>query len=344
MELSNVREVFEHDGPFATVYLEGRSPGEDSGEQMRLRWRALRERLEQAGAGSGAVDAIESALLAGEAGEQQTNGRVLVATEHGVVLDEPWDAALGAGDDAHWSTLPELGAYVREAAHAVRALVVITDQQGARLRQEVIAEQHEPREVGADDVEGGAREGTHKPRQGALSHNQIQRRADEAVGRNARDIVEHVRRAASKFRPRVLVLAGEVQGRTAVREELPEQLGNILVETEQGGSDEHSHDDALADELLRIAAEESSRRAQNVTETLRTGQAHEQATVGEKSVTLAAEQGAVDTLLLHRGIPAEREVALLKSCAATGATVDLVSDDTELPDGVGALLRFPVRE
>jgi Bacterial archaeo-eukaryotic release factor family 2 len=128
---------------------------------------------------------------------------VLVANSAGIVLTEAWDAALGAGDDAHWAVLPMLGAYVREAARSVRELIVILDQHGAQVRQEVLAEQHEPRELEAEVVEGGAGQRVHKPRGGALSHNQIQRHADETVSRNAKDIAEHIRTAASTFHPRV---------------------------------------------------------------------------------------------------------------------------------------------
>jgi hypothetical protein len=169
MDLSRLQRVYEHTGPFATVYLEGRSPAEDAGTQVRLRWRALRERLESADANEDALDAIEQELQSNAAGEEQANGRVLVANSTGIVLAEAWDAALGSGDDAHWTDLPMLGAYVREATRSVRELVVILDQQGAQVRREVIAEQHEPRELSAEIVEGGAGQRVHKPRGGALS-------------------------------------------------------------------------------------------------------------------------------------------------------------------------------
>lgn len=83
------------------------------------------------------------------------------------MLDEPWDAALGAGVDAHWTRLPELGAYVREKARAVRMLVVVADQEGAQIRQEILGQQHEPREMDTGSVEGSSVEGVHKPSGGA---------------------------------------------------------------------------------------------------------------------------------------------------------------------------------
>lgn len=344
MELSVLRPVYEREGPFVTVYLEGRSPAEDADKQVRLRWKALRERLESAGADGGATDAVEKELLAGTAGEEQTNGRVLVADPDGIVFDAPWDAALGAGDAAHTGQLPELGAYVREKARAVRALVVVADQEGAVVRQEVVARQHSPQVHAVEDVEGSAFEGVHKPRGQAHAHNRIQRRADEAVQRNAKDIAQHLRRTAESFHPDVLVLAGGVQARTAVREALPVELGKILTETDRGGGNGHSlhdEDDALGGELLRIAGEVDERGAEQRTGALREGLAHGEAAEGKVPVTAAAESGAVGTLLFEPGTPASGEATLLKVCTGTGSSFALTTEGTELKDGIGALLRFP---
>ena len=342
MDLSVLRNVYEQDGPVATVYLEARSPGEDAGEQLRLRWKALREQLSSAGAPESAIETIESELANDPAGEKQADGRVLVATESAVVLDEPWDAALGAGDVAHWTRLPELGAYARERTRAIRELVVIADQTGAQVRQEVVAEQHEPRELDAEDVEGGAVEGVHKPRGGALSHNQIQRRADEAVLQNAKDVVSHLRSVAGRFDPHVLVLAGEVQARTEIREQLPAELTGLVVETDRGGRDAGASDESLTEEMLRIADEASRKRAEQNAERLEAGLAHEQAVQGGEQVAHAAEMGAVETLLFEDGVPASREAFLLSTCAQTSSSVSVVPRGTGLAEGVGAILRYPL--
>lgn len=343
MELARLRPVYAHEGPFATVYLEGRSPGEDAPTQQRLRWKALRERLVELGAPHGAVDSIESALHAAETGEAQTNGRVLVATESGVVLDEPWDAALGAGDSAHWTRLPELGAFVREEARSVRMLVALVDAQGAVIRQEVVAEQHQAHEVDAETVQGTAVEGTHKPRGQALSHNQIQRRAEHAARQNAEDVAAELRSTAASFHPEVLVLAGETQARTAVRAELSHELDGLCTEIDRGGDQDETAEQVLADQLREVAGAESARDAQTRTDQLNEGLAHERAVHGEQQVARAAEMGAVDILLLEHDTALEREAFLLKTCAETDSQVDLVAESTRMTDGIGALLRFPVQ-
>lgn len=343
MDLTRLRPVYEHAGPFATVYMEGRSPGEDSRNQMRLRWKSLRERLASDGAAADVLDALEAALTDEQAGEEQTNGRVLVATEDGgLVFDEAWDAALGSGDDAHYTVLPELGAYVREQARSVRMLVAISDAQGAVVRQEIVAEQHVPRDVDAETVAGSADEGVHKPRGGALKHNQIQRRAEHAAQHNAEDVVAHLRTVAASFRPRVLVLAGETQTRTVIRDALSGELADLCVEADRGDTQDNAAEQALAEQLREIASSEATRSAQARAEQLYEGLAHGQAVQGDQQVAQAAEMGAVDTLLLEHGSSLDREAFLIKQCAQTSARADLVEADTGVTDGVAALLRFPL--
>lgn len=342
MELNELKRVYSHEGPFATVYLEGRSPGEDAEKQVRLRWQALRERLEAEGAAAAALDAVETELAGSEPGEEQVNGRVLVASAgEGVVLDEPWDAALGRGDDAHWGHLPELGAYVREAARAVRVLLVAADQEAAQLRHLVVAEEHVPEEVDSERVEGSSVEGPGHLRENALAHRRIQRRADEAVGQNAKEISAAVTRAISRFSPDVLVLAGEVQGRTAVREHLGPEATALLVETDRGGSGHQGAQAALSEEVLRIAAEQGARAAEETASRLEESLAHRRGAKGDPDVVKAAEMGALDTLLFENDAPAKREALALKTAAETGASFALLPAGTDLPDGLGGILRFP---
>lgn len=343
MDLSRLKPVYEHEGPFATVYMEGRAPGEDAGSQIRLRWKALRERLVNGGATSGALEAIDSALEREDPGEEQADGRVLVASASGMVLDEPWDAALGAGDEAHWSVVPELGALVREECRSVRMLVVIAEHQGAQLRHEVVAEQHVARNVETESVTGGDDSGTHKPRGGALSHKKIQRRAEQTLQRNADDVVAHVQSVEDSFRPRLLVLAGEAQGRTALRDALPENFAGMVADAERGDAQDEGGEAALAEQLREIAERESARTAASRAEQLNAGLAHGQAVHGADAVAKAAEMGAVETLLFEHESAGSREAMLIKTCAQTGSHADLVPDGTGLADGVGALLRFPVQ-
>jgi Bacterial archaeo-eukaryotic release factor family 2 len=340
VELSSLQSVYAHEGPFATVYLEGRSPGEDAAHQVRLRWDNLRDQLAGEGADEQVLAALDAHLSDPPAGEVQVDGRVLVATAAGVHLDEPWDAALGSGDAAHWSSVAELGAHVRETARAVRALVAIADQEGAVVRQAVVTEEHAVDERASESVEGSSIEAVHKPRGQALSHRRIQQRAEDAVKQNAQDVVAHLSSVAKKFRPHLLVLAGEAKGRSAINDELSKDLASICVQSDRGGIEDAGAEEALAEQLREFSAGESERRMTARAEEYAEAKAHDRALEGAQEVTRAARMGAVETLLLQPHAHARHEGSLLFAVAQEGGAADVV--DTELADGVGAILRFPL--
>lgn len=334
MELDALRTLYEQEGPFATVYLESRSPAADAEHQVRLRWDALRQQLAEAGAPEGALGAIDDAVIVEDITEVQNNGRVLVANKTGVLLDDALDASLGAGDYAHWSDEPELGDYIRERERSVRMLVAVTNQTGATIRQVVVAESHAVDERSEHQIEGD--EAVSKPRENALHHSKIQNRADEVVKQNVRDVAEHLETTARSWQPDLVVLAGEVQGRTALREELSDELTSHEINS--GGTDDDAAEEQLASQLRDLADRVSAERAHEYTERYEHGTAHDQAIAGAQAVAQATEMGAVGTLLLEYDRPATDEAALLAAATRTDATVGLV--DSTVEDGVAALLRF----
>lgn len=348
MDLHTVRHTYESAGPFATVYLEGRSPGEDAAQQVWLRWNDLREQLAEAGAGQATLDHVGEALdpqTTGDArvaGEVQTDGRVLVANDSGVVLDEPWDAALGAGDSAQWSAAPDLGPLLREQAQSVRLLVAITDKQGATVQRVVAAPAHDLEQGNEDAVDGTGHGSGHQPRRGALSHKQIQRHAQEVVQQNQRDIADHLARVATRWHPERLVLGGPVEARTALREELPDSLQSSYVELEAGGLDDERAQEILADHLRDLAEEISQERAQSATEHFEMAQAHGQAVAGAAQVMRAAQLRAVHTLFLQYGRQAPNEADVLAAAAQGDSALAVI--DTAVTDGIGASLRFDLPE
>ncbi|HLR27846.1 MAG TPA: hypothetical protein VK086_04060 [Ruania sp.] len=348
MDLHTVRHTYEAAGPFATVYLEGRSPGEDAAQQVWLRWNDLREQLAEAGAGQATLDHVGEALdpqTTGDArvaGEVQTDGRVLVANDSGVVLDEPWDAALGAGDSAQWSAAPDLGPLLREQAQSVRLLVAITDKQGATVQRVVAAPAHDLEQGNEDAVDGTGHGSGHQPRRGALSHKQIQRHAQEVVQQNQRDIADHLARVATRWHPERIVLGGPVEARTALRQELPDSLQNSYVELEAGGLDDERAQEILADHLRDLAEEISQERAQSATEHFEMAQAHGQAVAGAAQVMRAAQLRAVHTLFLQYGRQAPNEADVLAAAAQGDSALAVI--DTAVTDGIGASLRFDLPE
>ncbi|HEY2223102.1 hypothetical protein [Actinomycetospora sp.] len=372
MDLSRTRDLFERPGPFATVYLEARSPGENGAKETELRWRGLSKSLSEQGADDKTVAALDEVLGTARGGDLDAYGRVVVASPDGVLFDETVDAVDASGDSAIWSPLPELGAYYRSQSGSVRVLLVVADKTGGDVHQVIASNAEGARELTEETISGSAVENVHKPREGGNAHKQRQRRHEQATYQNAADVVAGVRSAASSFRPEVLVLAGEVQGREVVREQLPKELLDITREVDAGSRAAGASEDALEDALLTEAGRAATEQETAVRRQFHEAKAHANAVEGLEPVLEAARTGAVATLLLVDGTPVPGELyvgdspealstdpanlreisdakpvarpaenVLVRATGALGGDVAVLGAGTELVDNVGALLRFP---
>ncbi|WP_309132518.1 Vms1/Ankzf1 family peptidyl-tRNA hydrolase [Brevibacterium sp.] len=338
MKLDELRPVFDAQGPFATVYLEGRTASADASQQLHLRWQELRDDLEGKGADNGLLSSIDSALLGDAATEVHTDGRIIVANASGVLLDEHWDAAQGTGDAAYLSDVPELGTYLREKIRLVDVVLVIADQKGALIRELTIGEDQVTSQAEETQVTGDEDENIHKPRGQGFSHNQIRRHADELIKENARDVAEFVDDLVTRRSPDAVVIAGEVQGRTAVKAEFSAQVRELVHEVTEGGIVDEAAEEALDAALRSLASDLSRDRMREAEESLSQGLAHALAVEGRTEVTKAVERGVVDTLLLSRDASADGEGQLIAGAVRSSAEVRLI--DADISDGVAATLRF----
>lgn len=372
MDLSRTREIFERPGPFATVYLEAQQAGENSAKQVSLRWRELQSSLQQQGADDKTIAALDDELGGERSGSLTEVGRVLVASADGVLFDDEVEAVGAAGDVGTWSPLPELGRYYRSQTGSVRTLLAIVDKTGGDLYELMASHDEGARRLESETVSGDAVETVHKPREGGNAHKQRQRRHEQAAYQNAEEVVAGLRKLASSYRPQVIALAGEVQGRQTVRSQLPKELAEITHEIDAGSRAAGASEAALEEALLTLAGTVATGEEGRVRERFHEGKAHANAVEGLEPVLQAARTGAVDTLILVDGqdVPGElyvgstpeqlstdpknleqmsdtepvarpTEQALIRAVGALGGSVSVLGGGTELVDQVGALLRFP---
>ncbi|MDD7964160.1 baeRF2 domain-containing protein [Actinomycetospora lemnae] len=372
MDLSRTRDIFERPGPFATVYLEAVQAGENSAKQVALRWQHLQKQLKDAGADDKTLAALDDELGGERPGSITEVGRVLVASSEGILFDDEVEAVDAAGDVAIWSPLPELGRYYRSQSGSVRVLLAVVDQTGGDLYQVIADNSEGARELDEETIKGQALETVHKARGGGLGNRTRQNRHEMASYENADEVVKGIRSAVKQFRPEVIVVAGEIQGRSAVRNELPGDLAEITREIEAGSRAAGASEDALEDALLTAAGVVATERETGVRERFAEAKGHGNAVEGFEPVLEAARQGAIDTLLVIDGkeVPGElyvgsspeqistdpknleqlsdtepvkrpAEQVLLRTVGALGGNVDVLGGGTDLVDHVGAILRFP---
>lgn len=340
MSSSQLRKVYEQGGPYATVYLEGRAPSADADTQIRLRWSELRGRLTSAGAGEPLLESIDAITLVDEPTEVHTDGRTIVANPQGILLDEHWDAALGEGDAAHYGDVPELGAYLRQECRQFDVVLVIAGQDGATVRELSVTPDRERRETDGVHVTGDNDEDINKPRRGAYSHNQIRRRVDEIIKANARSVSDFVDRLVTENAPDVVVLAGEVQGRTAVKSELSVRSEELLHEISEGGDDDDGAEEAIDVAVRTLVTKLAEEREAENSERLSESKAHDRAVEGRAEVEKAVARGAVATLLIDDADAAEGEAGIIADAIQSSAEIGLSHDP--MADGIAAILRYDV--
>lgn len=343
MQLAALRSVFEDTPPFATVYLQALPASADAEHEVRLRWNELRGQLADAGAHDEAVTALDHAILTENITAIQTEGRVLVANRNGLLLVEDFDATRDGGDHAVHGDLPALGDYIRQRARSVRALVVLVDKEQAAVRREIFTSSAVLDSGAVTSVEGSATESVNKVREGAEHHRRMQQRAEEAAWLNIRDITEHVRKVAERWKPEAVVIAGEVQGRKMLLDELPSPLAEMAYEVEAGGgipsdTGDQSAEESLQEELKGTARRIVIDRAREQTEEFGSAQANGLAVEGEENVRRAATLGAIDTLLLRYDQVSAAENELLRAAALIDADVALLG--TSVSDNIAASLRY----
>jgi hypothetical protein len=340
MSHNHLRTVYESGGPYATVYLEGRTPSADADTQLRLRWSELREQLDSAGAGASLLESIDDVILVDEPTEVHTDGRTIVANSQAVLLDEHWDAALGDGDAAHYGDVPELGAYLRQECRQFDVVLVIAGQDGAAVRELSVTPDRERSEDVPVHVTGDNDEDINKPRRGAYSHNQIRRRVDEIIKDNARTVADFIDRLITDRTPDAVVLAGEVQGRTVVKAELSVRAEELLHEISEGGNDDEGAEEAIDMEVRTLVTRLAGEREAENSEQLAESRAHDRAVAGRAEVAKAVERGAVATLLLDDAEATDGEADIIAQAVLSSAEIGLSHDP--MPEGIAAILRYDV--
>ncbi|MDN5750455.1 MAG: hypothetical protein L0H64_18415, partial [Pseudonocardia sp.] len=86
MDLHFLKDLTNHAGPFATVYLDASHDTEDAAHQAALRWGAARGELDAQGADVATVDALARSVEEATPAQGRA-GRVLVAAGGEVLLD-----------------------------------------------------------------------------------------------------------------------------------------------------------------------------------------------------------------------------------------------------------------
>lgn len=352
MKLPWLKSALELQAPFLSVYFDTTRTDENAASEITNRWQHLRDSLEKEGTPKELLDEIQDSILR-PSSIGGSHGRAIIASEGTVVIDRVLPAP-PEEDTGHYGDKPLLLPLLRLTPHAVRQLLIEVDRAGANLYLRSATDPSIDRsteDLGDDaSVEGGHDE-LHKSRtsnsdsgqsgKGWRSDN-FEARVEDSWERNAEAVAEQVNKVVLKHRPDMVLLTGDVRAQALLKDELRQEVTDRLREL-SGGSRGHSLErEPFLEEMRKATEEFSTARQEDLAEQFRTSQARDGASVGGATeISQALDRGQVDELLFLIDHEPDNIEDLLFKAITTDAGVDaLDSDQVDLLDGVGALLRW----
>ncbi|MFE9772079.1 Vms1/Ankzf1 family peptidyl-tRNA hydrolase [Streptomyces sp. NPDC005931] len=353
MDLAFLQPLYEHPGPWASVYVDTSRHTEDTPHERHLTARAMARELAAQGADEATCRAVGNAIEELRH-SSEPHGRALFARAGEVVLDPPL-ARAPQGDWAQWAPLPRVTPLLELASEDPVCIVAYVDRKGAdfELRSALVS-----RDAGGVT---GRQWPIHRTSSVDWSERHFQLRVENTWEHNAAEIADALAVCQEETGADLLILVGEDRERRSVRERLPQRLHPLVVEAPHGAGsrllDEdverargrHVRDRAAAelerflaarapDEEGRAGAVEGvpalveAAREHRIDELLIRPDgpdAHREVWIGEDPDQLAVRRTDLKILGEQNSWSARADDALIRSAVATDAAALLVTPEAD---------------
>lgn len=359
MKTDGLAPLFEDPGPFATAYVDVSRDVENPSSAADLSVRAATDRLSD----EGAPEALQQSIaerLAQQTGLPAPTSRCVVATENGILLDEVTRTDRTAPHGS-WGALPDLLPWIADADATVPFVLALVDHEGGDVSVHRSGVHRDPETTEA----GGETAYVNKVDGGGWAHLRWQHSTENVWERNAQDVATEIRQYVSGEGIDLILLAGEADSRSQVRDALSDMQNVTITELEAGGRNADGGDAALAEAVERALDEVLGTRAVERNEELaeRLGRDDAVAT-GLTDVLNAFVSGQVERLLVDPDGLADLEVepshypglafgavtdvpdrlpagpVLVAAATLTGAAIEIVPRAMQFDAPVSALLRW----
>jgi Bacterial archaeo-eukaryotic release factor family 2 len=366
MRSEHFRPLLTSHGPYGSVYFDDSHDTEDARALIDLKWRGLREQLERQGAAPALTDSLEHAIVEAYP-SVGSGGRAIVAGAEGVLVNEHLIRPTAA-PVVRVSPLPYIVPVVEHGVEQPTYVVVAVDHAGGDISV------HRDDGVTSDQVDGGGYP-VHKAH-GAETpgFGDPQPRAEEQRHKNIRAVAERLTSVVDDAAPEVVFVVGEVRSRSDLVAELPERVISRVKQLHVGARHSGFENDelraAIDAEFRLLSATAIDQAAQRFTAEI--GRGSGLAAEGLAGVTAALRAGAVETLIIgdigaatvvagddlntvapNPDVLSElgtaptqtlrADEALPMLAISTGAALIRMDERIAPADGVGAVLRYPLR-
>jgi len=367
MDLAYLHPLYEHPGPWASVYVDTSRHAEDTAHALHLTAAAMARELAGQGADDATCRAVEGAIEDLRHSPDRY-GRALFARAGEVVLDPVLAQAPPGDSTAHWAPLPRTTPLLEPAGENPVCVVAYVNRKGAdfELRSAV-----ERRPAGAV---AGRQWPVHRTSSVDWSERHFQLKVENTWEHNAAEIADALTVCQEETGADLLVLVGDGRERRAVHERLPQRIRDLVAETEHGTGSR-----LLDDEVEQIRTGHVRRRAEAELERFlgartpddegRAGAVeslpelveaarehriaellirpdgpdlHRDVWIGEDPDQLATRRTELKILGEQNSWAARADDALMRAAVMTDATAFALPepDGEVLPGGMGALLRW----
>ncbi len=217
--IKHLRAIFETPRPYTSVYLNTEARAEQGPEELLLRWRALREKAQAAGAKDEILTALDSIV---DGAHRHGDGLVVLASRADVVFRRYLRSPVQ--DDLSFGPLPRLLPLIEWGQENPPHVVMLQDRVGADVY--VV---HPDRDVEHETVEGDKPD-IGRTSRGGWAQPRFQRGATTAWRDNAALVAEELRKINAKDGVDLVLIAGDVEAIHHLKANLPEQPRYLFQE------------------------------------------------------------------------------------------------------------------
>jgi hypothetical protein len=279
---NQIAELFRHEGPFVSVYLDARSDQPQAQQALATHWKSARSALSAEGASDADLTAIDAAVekathIGGDTLAVIAAGGEALLVRH---LPEP-----PAGTVWRLGLLPWVGPLVETAQTLLPHVIVIAERNGAEIYgfdSSGTAVEEEVKTASNEDVE--------LINAGGWSQRRYERRQVNTWEENAREVASEVAAIAKQVEARVVGVRGDVHAVRLLCDALPAETAPLVRSLDDHGVGEPTRlvDTVVAEETVAVIQELKEEHGQR-----------DRAAMGPARTIEALQSGAVQTLLVH---------------------------------------------
>ncbi|MCU1424046.1 MAG: hypothetical protein JWM51_337 [Microbacteriaceae bacterium] len=305
---TRLSEILRQSGPWTQVYIDDSVDTADPPQVVRTRRESVIDRLRRSGAPDADVAAVREVLSDPEPVPSPMCRFVLV--RQGVVeLHEALSGVPLEPEIVGHFVIPDVVPLLKHQPEAMSYVVVETDRVGGEVRLYQVGQQI----ADAADHYEGRTDSLHKPQAGGWRHDRFQHHVEEIWRQTQSQLAKKIDEVVRNYRPRLLVIAGDIRARQLLENELSFESQAILavqaVNTRAEGSDESALNDFVAEHVERILTEVKASAVEQLE--LHRGRGDNTVEVTKGAIVQALAAAQVDTLILDTNKLRDREVLAL---------------------------------